>query len=398
MTVKLKQNPFKIAVITPYHTEDAATLERMRASVVAQTVPCVHYMIADGHPSPDVIRWHEAAESTLRHIILPREHTNNGNTPRAIGCFSAMAEGVDAIAFLDADNWYEPDHLEKLVAEHQATGADVVTSGRVIHAIDGTPLPVLEQDEGARFFDTSTIMVTVGVFGVLPLWGTMPRELGPNCERFMFHAFKAHGCTHSHAGAPTLHFTSRYAPHYRAAGLPIPEDATAMHGMKRSTDFLRRLPPDAIKYLISARHFKALVAARAETPLIVLATPDIDTALLDQLRTAPDVEVHPCDPSTVLDDRPFMETHNNVFLLINDTDPHAAEIAQKALWILPVIFRTSPGDVDALIDRQGWRIIVDDEATLNRYRTENHFGAGHVLTAGDDLATRLHADMIADCL
>jgi hypothetical protein len=43
-----------------------------------------------------------------------------GNTPRAIGGILADAYGFDAVTYLDADNWYDPAHVEDFVAAHEA--------------------------------------------------------------------------------------------------------------------------------------------------------------------------------------------------------------------------------------------------------------------------------------
>ncbi len=145
----------KVAIVTPYHVEPLDILKRAHDSVVAQTVSCTHYMVADGHARDEVDTW------TVRHIRLPGEHGNNGNTPRAIGSLDAVGLGFDAIAFLDADDWYEPDHIEGLLAHHRETGANLLTRGRVIHAIDGSVmLPEGERGDGTETADTSTLLFT----------------------------------------------------------------------------------------------------------------------------------------------------------------------------------------------------------------------------------------------
>jgi len=42
--------PLTVAVVAPYHSEDLAMLRRCHQSVLAQTYPCRHIMVADGLP------------------------------------------------------------------------------------------------------------------------------------------------------------------------------------------------------------------------------------------------------------------------------------------------------------------------------------------------------------
>src|SRR5438045_1031642 len=116
----------KIAVITPHYREDVSILHDCHRSVRAQSVPCTHVMVADGSPSAEVQSW------DVDHIILPRRHQDYGSTPRLIGSFHAAGLGFDGVAFLDADNWYRFDDLERLLYLHRHTGAPLLSSARIL--------------------------------------------------------------------------------------------------------------------------------------------------------------------------------------------------------------------------------------------------------------------------
>ena len=148
----------KIAVVTPYHGEPAEWLRLCHGSVRGQTTACRHIMVADGRPDPLVDSF------DADHIVLPDGHANYGDTPRAIGAMSAIGRGFDAIAFLDADNWYKPRHIESLIALHRETGAEVCTSGREIRRVDGSFLTVCPFSDGDLFVDTSCYLFTRGAF------------------------------------------------------------------------------------------------------------------------------------------------------------------------------------------------------------------------------------------
>jgi len=171
----------KVAVVTPYYREADDVLRVCLDSVRAQThAPCRHFLVSDGFPNPLV----DTYDAT--HIRLPNAHGDNGNLGRCVGAFTAISEGYDAIAFLDADNWFRPDHIARMVALHVRTGAAVCSSGRSIHRLDGSLLIASDQEsDGVNFVDTSCLCISRPAFDLMSLWGMMPREAGPICERPM---------------------------------------------------------------------------------------------------------------------------------------------------------------------------------------------------------------------
>jgi len=120
----------KVAVITPYYKEPWEILEACMDSVRKQTYPDVqHYLVADGFPKDP--------GDGVRHIILDAAHHDAGHVARCIGSIAAAADGADAITYLDADNWYHPEHVARLVELHEQTGAEVCTASRMMHHLDG---------------------------------------------------------------------------------------------------------------------------------------------------------------------------------------------------------------------------------------------------------------------
>lgn len=222
--------PFRIAVVTPYHRESDEVLRQCRDSVLAQTYPCDHIVVADGHPNP----MFDGGGRTL-HVTLPRAHGDNGNTPRGVGSLLADAGGYDAVAYLDADNWFAPDHLAGLVATHERFNTPVVGCKRALHTLDGAPIALTEDDEEAgRHVDTSCFLIFRPAFRVFRAW-SMPKELGPLCDRVFFQAVLHERFAISLLDRRSVAFRTQYATHYRHAGLPVPagakagEDAAAAH-------------------------------------------------------------------------------------------------------------------------------------------------------------------------
>ncbi len=121
----------RVAVISPYFRTPVEWLIRCHASVRAQDHPCTHILVADGEPQ-DVV-----ATFAAQHIVLPVRHADYGDTPRAVGGLSAVGQGFDAIAYLDADNWYTRGHVASLIALHERTGAPICVSRRILYHLDG---------------------------------------------------------------------------------------------------------------------------------------------------------------------------------------------------------------------------------------------------------------------
>jgi glycosyltransferase involved in cell wall biosynthesis len=211
----------RIAVITPYYKEETAVLWQCHQSVVSQSVDVTHFMIADGFPNKEVDGWN------ARHVLLPTAHADNGNTPRGIGSVLAEVEGYDFIAYLDADNWFHPDHLTSLMEIHEKTGADVCCTMRSFHQMDGTEMPGVREvdEEQCTHVDTSCYLLHRGAFGVLRVWTSMPRPLSPVCDRVFLAAIREQRLPMAFTKRPTVAFRSQYACHYVAAGLPAPEGA-----------------------------------------------------------------------------------------------------------------------------------------------------------------------------
>lgn len=231
---------FRVAVVTPYCHETPTILRTCCESVTAQTYPCTHFLVADGYPQ-DVPN-----SSHVEHILLPRAHGDNGNTARCIGSLSAMNQGFDAIAYLDADNWYYPQHIESMVSLHAKSSADVCTAQRSMHRVDGS-LMYHDQDEsnGTSHVDTSCLFLTRPAFSILPTWAMMPFQFGPICDRIIWATIKRHGFSTAHHSTTTVAFRTQYQVHYQRLGeIPPPETKTIEESTGSAFEWFFSLPPE----------------------------------------------------------------------------------------------------------------------------------------------------------
>jgi glycosyltransferase involved in cell wall biosynthesis len=233
----------KIAVVTPSYQPEDAVLVQCVDSVAAQTYPCTHILASDGPPHPLI----EAR--SLNHIRLPQAHGPGGNLPRCFGALMAINQGYDAIAFLDDDNWFTPDHIETMVELYTRSDAVVCTASRTIHRWDGSLMPVIDTwNDGVNNVDTSCLFLTRLAFPLVSNWAMMPPKLGPVCDRIYWQSIQKQATPTSHAPAPTVCFRSLYKVHYEILGEPAPRGAKSSEDVDKPIEWFNNLPDSERNY------------------------------------------------------------------------------------------------------------------------------------------------------
>lgn len=228
----------KVAVITPYFQESRAWVERCMASVRAQTHPCTHFMVSDGQPLDAL------DEAGVRHVRLGRAHADYGNTPRAIGGQLAVAEGFDAVCFLDADNWYAPDHVASCAATAEHSNADFVTAGRRLVREDGSVIPLRTSDDAdGSHVDTNCFFLLFGAFHTLARWALAPRSMASLFDRFYLQSLRAEGLREAQTGRATVDYLCTWASIFRAVGEAPPPYAKENVSSEPLRRWAQRLNP-----------------------------------------------------------------------------------------------------------------------------------------------------------
>ena len=236
----------RVAIVTPYWQEPRAVIERCIASVAAQSVPADHLLVADGAPQG----WVD--DAAVRHLRLDRNHGDFGNVARSIGALLAAGEGYDAIAFLDADNWIDGDHVALCVAAARAEPCDVVVARRRFELPDGTAVPA---PDDAGLVDTNCLFLLPGAFPLIGRWALIPPALAAIGDRLFHAALIKAGNTLVTTERPSVTYVSHWAGHYAALGRAIPPDARNLD-LAGIAGWLSALTPaerDRLDHLMGAR-------------------------------------------------------------------------------------------------------------------------------------------------
>ena len=175
----------KIYVVTPYFETEESWVRQGHASVRGQSVPAHHILVCDGSAPAQI----EAFQGT--HILLQRNYKDYGNTPRLIGCYNAITHGADAIAFLDGDNWYQPDHLEGLLRFVEDNQLDACCSGRTLHRMDGSFMARCPTVNGRPYIDTSCLLVMASAFQHTIAWVLSRQNVAAETDQHLWSPYEA---------------------------------------------------------------------------------------------------------------------------------------------------------------------------------------------------------------
>ncbi len=218
----------KVAVVTPYFRPDLDALHQCYRSVRAQTHACTQIFIADGEPL-DIVDKFDGL-----HIKSHGPNNDVGNTARALGSIIAMRQGFDAIAYLDADNWYAPTHIARMVALHKTSEAAVCSAARNLHHLDGTYLGRCAECDGQFFVDTNCLFLTKDAFPVISVWFNMDRGLDAVGDRVVWFQIQQLGYSTAHDVEASVHYRTTYRGHYEQLKIAPPPDAKGGDDVQQS--------------------------------------------------------------------------------------------------------------------------------------------------------------------
>jgi len=207
----------RVAVITPYFGETLPMLRQAHESVLAQTYPCRHILVADGRPKTEVEGW------DADHLVLPRSYGDFGSTPTFVGASFAAMQGYDLIALLDSDNWFREDHIERVLELEQSSGAAFLSSGRMLCRLDGSVMAFCPLSDPERFIDTSCMAFTKAAFPLLARLVTMPDYAHGISDRVLYHHILSSGTPRAHCQERTVFYRCGKSGIYELLGEPVPD-------------------------------------------------------------------------------------------------------------------------------------------------------------------------------
>lgn len=203
------QNPqnLRLAVITAYYKEPLKVLKRCHDSVLKQSYEATHYMVADGYPRDELDSWN------IRHLKLPQPSAADyGATPTCLGALAAFSADFDGVLFLDADNWFEPEHIAMLVTLQKQFQVPVVTATRILRKEDESALGISTED-GPNFTDTNCYLLMRETLWSLPAWVVRDNHNTPP-DRLFWNEIVKKGYKRVHNSSPTVNYVTTWAVHY----------------------------------------------------------------------------------------------------------------------------------------------------------------------------------------
>ena len=101
----------RIMVITPTTGKD--TVNQAMESVALQTIPTEHLIVEDGK----LTNMHIFENEMRKKITLPENVGGGGWYGHRVYAAMPLMVNADYILFLDEDNWFEPNHVETIIAK-----------------------------------------------------------------------------------------------------------------------------------------------------------------------------------------------------------------------------------------------------------------------------------------
>lgn len=210
----------RVAVITPVFRPNLEWLNKCIDSVLTQSLPCTHFLVLDGEADLSSVTRH----SRLKIITLPDSHHDYGDTPRAIGSISAFRQGFEAVAWLDCDNWFEPNHIESLLELQNKTKVSICASSRKLFEQNETFLGLCPES-GKNFIDTNCYLIMESEKALCSLWWLMDEDSHRIGDRILLNYLASRNIPVAESGLTTLCYRTNFEAHFRYFGKEPPVGA-----------------------------------------------------------------------------------------------------------------------------------------------------------------------------
>lgn len=225
-------------------------LARCMDSVRRQSVRVDHMLVADGYPQD----WIDG--EPVRHQKLDRAHGDYGNFARGVGALAALAEAYDGILFLDADNWYDEDHVAVcLEAAASAPQIPFVAAQRRFVRPDLSVMTSVRPAEvpADLHVDTNCMFLLPGAYPFIHRWCTIPRDLSASGDHLFYLGLVMAGLPPTPTPRATVNYLCMFENVYRDHGEIPPPGAKPVLQWAMRQAWIDELTPEQLA------HVRALV-------------------------------------------------------------------------------------------------------------------------------------------
>ena len=119
----------RVMVITP--TTGKKEVFKAIQSVMDQTIKTEHLIVFDGQEAREKFNFSEIGD--VQFVTLPENVGGNGWYGHRVYAAMPLMVNADYILFLDEDNWFEPNHVETMIAKIKSKDLMWSYSLRKIH-------------------------------------------------------------------------------------------------------------------------------------------------------------------------------------------------------------------------------------------------------------------------
>lgn len=179
-----------VGVITPAYLEGLQVLHQNIRSVQQQEriFPWQHLVVWDGITNLECNDQTPAANETACFLKVRYNHNDYGDYIRRLGTKLAIKQNSTAVTYLDADNFWSPNHWATVSQTRANSQKNIIISGRRLIHENGKETDDFTKD----FFDTNTITLFGEAKKIGLLWGRYPREMSLVGDRIISKYIQTH--------------------------------------------------------------------------------------------------------------------------------------------------------------------------------------------------------------
>ena len=177
-------------VVTPGYLERKNVLHQNVKSVQQQERywRLQQLVVWDGITNLEFDEQLAAPNDTACFLRVRYNHNDYGDYIRRLGTKLAIKQNSTAVTYLDADNYWSPNHWATVNQTRASSQKNIIISGRRLIHENGKATEDFTKD----FFDTNTITLFGDAKKIGLLWGRYPREMSLVGDRIISKYIQKH--------------------------------------------------------------------------------------------------------------------------------------------------------------------------------------------------------------